>query len=75
MQEGVTEKTATQLAIEFPAFFTLQPAARERVGFFVGEVCVCVRVTSNFSLQRLYIKMIPQTAIRLLGDTIITGLQ
>lgn len=35
----MTEAGAVQLAIEFPAFFTLPRAARERVGFLVGQVC------------------------------------
>lgn len=38
MQEGVTEETAAQLAVEYPGYFTLSPAARARIGFFVGEV-------------------------------------
>lgn len=38
MQEGVTEETAVQLAVEYPAYFTLPPASRARIGFFVGEV-------------------------------------
>lgn len=38
VQEGVTEEKAMQLVVEFPSFFTLPPAARERVGLFLGEV-------------------------------------
>jgi len=37
-KEGVTEEAAAALAIEFPAFFTMPAAARERIGFLVGEV-------------------------------------
>lgn len=37
-QEGLTEEAATKLAVEFPAFFALPRASRERVGFLVGQV-------------------------------------
>lgn len=38
VQEGVTEEKAMGLVVELPSFFTLPPAARERIGLFLGEV-------------------------------------
>lgn len=34
----MTGEAATQVAIDFPAFFTLPPGGRDTIGFLVGEV-------------------------------------
>ncbi|CAM9433702.1 unnamed protein product [Ectocarpus sp. 4 AP-2014] len=50
--EGVTEETAAQLAVEYPGYFTLPPAARARIGFFVGEVRLTAKDVGKLAKRR-----------------------
>lgn len=68
MQEGVTEEKAMGLVVELPSFFTLPPAARERIGLFLGEVR---RVRPPFfcpTVRYDYVK--PAAMIALMGDKV-----
>lgn len=37
-QQGVTNEQIRQVVVHFPSLLTLSPEARDRVGFFLGEV-------------------------------------
>ncbi|CAN0340037.1 unnamed protein product [Ectocarpus sp. 6 AP-2014] len=50
--EGVTVETAAQLAVEYPGYFTLPPAARARIGFFVGEVGLTAKDVGRLAKRR-----------------------
>ncbi|CAN0077340.1 unnamed protein product, partial [Ectocarpus sp. 12 AP-2014] len=50
--EGVTEEAAAQLAVEYPGYFTLPPAARARIGFFVGEVGLTAKDVGRLAKRR-----------------------
>ncbi|CBN80236.1 conserved unknown protein [Ectocarpus siliculosus] len=50
--EGVTEETAAQLAVEYPGYFTLPPAARARIGFFVGKVGLTAKDVGRLAKRR-----------------------